>query len=113
MGYKEEQAILNQQIEIPCPGGGRDQRCKMNDVIGRSNLRTQKGEYKFKSSDQYKAKDAMKKLIQRQEKFEKEIERMQQQQYHCQPKPPTARTKGSLFSANGTVQKNYDIQQIQ
>ena len=79
MGYKEEQAILNQQIELPCPGGGRDQRCKINDVIGRSNLRTQKGEYKFKSSDQYKAKDAMKKLIHRQEKFDKEVERMQQQ----------------------------------
>ena len=79
MGYKEEQAILNQQIEVPCPGSGRNHRCKMNDVIGRSSLRTQKGEYKFKSSDQYKAKDAMKKLIQRQEKFEKEIEKMQQQ----------------------------------
>ncbi len=79
MGYKEEQAILNQQIEVPCPGSGRNQRCKMNDVIGKSSLRTQKGEYKFKSSDQYKAKDAMKKLIQRQEKFEKEIEKMQQQ----------------------------------
>ena len=79
MGYKEEQEILNQQVEVPCPGGGRDQRCKMNDVIGRGNLRTQKGEYKFKSNDQYKAKDAMKKLIQRYEKFEKEVERMQQQ----------------------------------
>ena len=79
MGYKEEQAILNQQVEVPCPGGGRDQRCKKNDIIGRGSLRTQKGEYKFKSSDQYKAKDAMKKLIQRQEKFDKEVERMQQQ----------------------------------
>ena len=79
MGYKEEQAILNQQIEVPCPGSGRNQRCKMNDVIGRSSLRTQKGEYKFKSSDQYKAKDAIKKLIQRQEKFDKEVQRMQQQ----------------------------------
>ncbi len=79
MGYKEEQAILNQQVEVPCPGGGRDQRCKKNDIIGRGSLRTQKGEYKFKSNDQYKAKDAMKKLIQRYEKFEKEVERMQQQ----------------------------------
>jgi len=79
MGYKEEQAILNQQVEVPCPGGGRDQRCKKNDIIGRGSLRTQKGEYKFKSNDQYKAKDAMKKLIQRYEKFEKEVLRMQQQ----------------------------------
>tara|TARA_B100001057_G_C22662223_1_gene876413 strand:- start:617 stop:943 length:327 start_codon:yes stop_codon:yes gene_type:complete len=79
MGYKEEQAILNQQTEVPCPGGGRDQRCKMGDIIGRSSLRTSKGEYKFKSSDQYKAKDAIKKLIQRQEKFDKEVENMQKQ----------------------------------
>ena len=79
MGYKEEQAFLNQQVEVPCPGGGRDQRCKKNDIIGRGSLRTQKGEYNFKSNDQYKAKDAMKKLIQRYEKFEKEVERMQQQ----------------------------------
>ena len=79
MGYKEEQEILNQQVEVPCPGGGRDQRCKKNDIIGRGSLRTQKGEYKFKSNDQYKAKDAMKKLIQRYEKFEKEVLRMQQQ----------------------------------
>ena len=79
MGYKEEQAILNQQTEVPCPGGGRDHRCKMGDIIGKSSLRTSKGEYKFKNSDQYKAKDAMKKLIQRQEKFDKEVERMHQQ----------------------------------
>ena len=79
MGYKEEQAFLNQQVEVRCPGGGRDQRCKKNDFIGRGSLRTQKGEYKFKSNDQYKAKDAMKKLIQRYEKFEKEVLRMQQQ----------------------------------
>ena len=79
MGYKEEQEILNQQVEVRCPGGGRNQRCKVNDVIGRGSLRTQKGEYKFKSNDQSKAKDAVKKLIQRQEKFDKEVERMQQQ----------------------------------
>jgi hypothetical protein len=79
MGYKEEQAILNQQTEVPCPGGGRAQRCKMGDIIGKSSLRTSKGEYKFKSSDQYKAKDAIKKLIQRQEKFDKEVENMQKQ----------------------------------
>lgn len=79
MGYKEEQAILNQQTEVPCPGGGRDQRCKMGDIIGKSSLKTSKGEYKFKNSDQYKAKDAIKKLIQRQEKFDKEVENMQKQ----------------------------------
>ena len=26
MGYREEQAILNAQTEVPCPGGGRDQQ---------------------------------------------------------------------------------------
>ena len=36
MGYREEQEILSQQTEVPCPGGGRAQRCKMNDVVGKS-----------------------------------------------------------------------------
>ena len=69
MGYKEEQAILNAQTEVPCPGGGRDQRCKMNDVVGRSSLRTQKGEYKFKSSAQSRAKSALRNWVKYQEEF--------------------------------------------
>ena len=32
MGYKEEQAVLNTQTEVPCPGGGRNQRCKLSDI---------------------------------------------------------------------------------
>ena len=71
MGYKEEQAILNQQVEVPCPGGGSDKRCKMNDVIGRSSLRTQKGEYKFKSSNQSRAKQALRNWVKYQEEFYK------------------------------------------
>ena len=27
MGYKEEQAVLNQEIKVQCPGGGSDKRC--------------------------------------------------------------------------------------
>ena len=42
MGYKEEQAVLNTQTEVPCPGGGRDQRCKLSDIVSKSSLRTQK-----------------------------------------------------------------------
>jgi len=71
MGYKEEQAILNSQTEVPCPGGGRAQRCKMSDVISRSSLRTQKGEYKFKSSAQSRAKSALKNWVRYQEEFYK------------------------------------------
>ena len=71
MGYKEEQAILNSQTEVPCPGGGRDQRCKLNDVVGRSSLRTQKGEYKFKSSAQSRAKSALRNWVKYQEEFYK------------------------------------------
>ena len=56
---------------MPCPGGGRNQRCKMNDVVGRSSLRTQKGEYKFKSSAQSRAKSALKNWVRYQEEFYK------------------------------------------
>ena len=69
MGYKEEQAVLNTQTEVPCPGGGRDQRCKLSDIISKSSLRTQKGEYKFKSSAQSKAKSALKNWVRYQEEF--------------------------------------------
>ncbi len=71
MGYKEEQAILNQVIKIPCAGGGNPQTCKMKDVIGRSSLRTQKGEYKFKSSSQSRAKSALRNWVRYQEEFYK------------------------------------------
>ena len=71
MGYREEQEILSQQTEVPCPGGGRAQRCKMNDVVGRSSLRTQKGEYKFKSSTQSRAKSALRNCVRYQEEFYK------------------------------------------
>ena len=77
MGYKEEQEIYKTPTEVPCPSTGKSQRCTYNDVINKSSLKTYKGEYKFKSSDQYKAKDAVRKLIQRQEKFEKEVENLQ------------------------------------
>tara|TARA_B100000029_G_scaffold436654_1_gene451367 strand:+ start:571 stop:894 length:324 start_codon:yes stop_codon:yes gene_type:complete len=77
MGHKEEKEYLNREIELPCPGGGRDQRCKINQLIKRTSLETQKGEYKFKSTDQYKAEKAMRNLIRRKEKFEKEVERME------------------------------------
>ena len=71
MGYKEEQAILNSQTEVPCPGGGGNQRCKMNDIVGRSSLRTRKGEYKFKSSAQSRAKSALRNWVKYQEEFYK------------------------------------------
>ena len=71
MGYKEEQAILNSQTEVPCPGGGSAKRCKMSDVVPRSSLQTQKGEYKFKLSAQSKAKSALKNWVKYQEEFYK------------------------------------------
>ena len=71
MGYKEEQAVLNAQTEVPCPGGGRDLRCKLSDIVSKSSLRTQKGEYKFKSSAQSKAKSALKNLVRYEKEFYK------------------------------------------
>lgn len=69
MGYKEEQAILNQEIKVQCPGGGSDKRCKFKDVISSSSLQTSKGKYKFKGSAQSKAKSALKNWVKYQEEF--------------------------------------------
>ncbi len=71
MGYKEEQAILNQYTKVPCPGGGSDKKCKFKDVISSSSLQTSKGKYKFKGSAQSKAKSALKNWVKYQEEFYK------------------------------------------
>ena len=78
MGYKEEQEILNQEIKVDCPGGGSAKKCKMKDVINGSKITTSKGEYKFKNSSQYKAKNAVKNIVKLQEKFAKDMENAQE-----------------------------------
>ena len=59
MGYKEEQAVLNTQIEVLCPVSGRDQRCKLA-ILFQNHHYTKKGEYKFKSLHKVKQNQLLK-----------------------------------------------------
>ncbi len=68
--------LEREQIEVPCPDGGRPIRTTYGEIARKSSLRSIKGhEYKFKYSDQSKMKRAMDKIARLQKDFEKNMER--------------------------------------
>ena len=79
MGYKEKQEIMNQEVKVECPGGGSAKKCKMKDVINGSKINTSRGEYKFKSSSQSKAKNVVNNIAKLQERFAKDMEDAQEE----------------------------------
>jgi len=72
--------LAKTKTEIPCPGGGNPIKTTYGDVAKKNKLKSSKGhEYKFKSYDQHKLKNAMKKIEQLQIKFEKDLEKAQRE----------------------------------
>ena len=70
-------ALLKQEFEIPCPGGGRSAKMKLEKILSSSSVKTSKGEYKLKSSSKSNIKSQLKKMEREQENFQKLIEREQ------------------------------------
>lgn len=62
--------MKNEEIQIPCPGGGKPEKVSINNLCSRSTIKTQKGEYKFKSYDQ----NNLKRSIDNLEKYQKEYQ---------------------------------------
>ena len=75
--------LKTEKTEIPCPGGGRAIRTTYGELSRKSSLKSSKGEYKFKSSDQNKLKRAMDKLEKLQKEFERDMERAQKDFGEC------------------------------
>ena len=75
--------LEKQSMEVPCPGGGRDIKTSIGDLAKRSSVRSSKGEYKFKSSQQSKLRNAMKDIIKLHERFEKELGKAQEEMMEC------------------------------
>ena len=71
--------LEKEKIEIPCPGGGRPIKTTYYDLARRSSLKSSKGEYKFKYSDQSKLKRAMDKIERLQKDFERDMEKAQKE----------------------------------
>jgi hypothetical protein len=62
--------MKNEIIQLPCPGGGRPEKVTYKDISTKSSIRTQKGEYRFKSNDQSKLRHSLDEI----ERFQKEFE---------------------------------------
>ena len=72
-------ALLKQEFEIPCPGGGRSAKMKLQRILSSSSVKTSKGEYKLKSSSKSNIKSQLRKMEREQENFQKQFEKMQKE----------------------------------
>jgi len=72
-------ALLNQEFEIQCPGGGRSVKMKLEKILGSTIIKTSKGEYKLNSSDKSRIKSQLRDMEKEQERFKKLMEREQKE----------------------------------
>lgn len=72
-------ALLKQEFEVPCPGGGRSTKMKLDRILSSSTIRTSKGEYKLKSNSKSKIKNQLRNMQKEQDKFQKQLEKMQRE----------------------------------
>lgn len=72
-------ALLKQEFEVPCPGGGKSTKMKLDKILNSSTIRTSKGEYKLKSSSKSKIKNQLRNMQREQDKFQKQLEKMQKE----------------------------------
>ena len=72
-------ALLKQEFEVPCPGGGSSTKMRLEKILNSSTIRTSKGEYKLKSNSKSKIKYQLKNMQKEQDNFEKKLEKMQRE----------------------------------
>ena len=54
--------LLNTKTTVFCPGGGREKKYKLKDILRASNLKTPRGEYRFNRKAQREAESALKRM---------------------------------------------------
>ena len=70
-------ALLKQEFEVPCPGGGRSTKMRLDRILNSSSVRTSKGEYKLKSNSKSKIKNQLRNMQREQDNFQRQLEKMQ------------------------------------
>ena len=70
-------ALLKQEFEVPCPGGGKSTKMKLDRILNSSTIRTSKGEYKLKSNSKSKIKNQLRNMQREQDNFQRQLEKMQ------------------------------------
>ena len=70
-------ALLKQEFEVPCPGGGSSTKMKLERILNSSSVKTSKGEYKLKSNSKSKIKNQLRNMQREQDNFQRQLEKMQ------------------------------------
>ena len=70
-------ALLKQEFEVPCPGGGRSTKMRLDRILNSSSVKTSKGEYKLKSNSKSKIKNQLRNMQREQDNFKRQLEKMQ------------------------------------
>jgi hypothetical protein len=70
-------ALLKQEFEVPCPGGGRSTKMRLDRILNSSSVKTSKGEYKLKSNSKSKIKNQLRNMQREQDNFQRQLEKMQ------------------------------------
>ena len=70
-------ALLKQEFEVPCPGGGRSTKMRLDRILNSSSVKTSKGEYKLKSNSKSKSKNQLRNMQREQDNFQRQLEKMQ------------------------------------
>ena len=79
-------ALLKQEFEVPCPGGGRSTKMRLDRILNSSSVKTSKGEYKLKSNSKSKIKNQLRNMQREQDNFQRQLEKMQKDffELYCQ-----------------------------
>ena len=72
-------ALLKQEFEVPCPGGGRSTKMRLDRILNSSSVKTSKGEYKLKSNSKSKIKNQLRNMQREQDNFQRQLEKMQKE----------------------------------
>jgi hypothetical protein len=72
-------ALLKQEFEVPCPGGGKSTKMKLDRILNSAIIRTSKGHYNLKSNSKSKIRNQLRNMQREQDKFQKQLEKMQKE----------------------------------
>lgn len=72
-------SLLKSEFPIPCPGGGRTEKVRLDRILSASSMRTAKGEYKFKSISKSKLNSHLRKMEMESAKHQRLMEKMMEE----------------------------------
>lgn len=72
-------SLLKSELPVPCPGGGRTEKVRLDKILSAPSLKTAKGEYKFKSTSKSKLNSHLRKMEMENDKHQKLFKKMMEE----------------------------------